>query len=266
MSDSLPSYIEGRIRQRPPTGWPIVRGSTPVVAFGDLSRSTVATLGWNPSKLEFLGNNGRELAGEERRLETLASLDENDLECASHQSVRRVFHACSGYFHRRPYRWFNPLEKVLRSAGASYYDGSACHIDLVQWATDPVWGKLSQSHQRTFLAADLPFLERQLSQESIQVLLLNGKGIVSAYRELLHGRLLESSVPEHSRLRLFSGRDPRGFIVIGWNINLQSSFGVSNYEIGAIGSAVKNAFAVESPRHRTTRTPSPSEKEDTSST
>jgi hypothetical protein len=127
-------------------------------------------------------------------------------------------------------------------------------------------GKALASHQKAFLSADLPFLERQLSQESIQVLLLNGKGIVSAYQELLHGRLLESSVPEHARLKLFSGRDPRGFLVIGWNINLQSSFGVSNYEIGAIGSAVKNAFAAEPPRHRTTQAPPPSEKEDTSST
>jgi hypothetical protein len=246
VAETPPDYIEARIRQHPPEGIPIVYGSTPVIAFGDVRKSLVATLGWNPSKLEFLGNDGRELVGNERRLETLASIHEPDLARASDESVRRVFRACNTYFKRRPYRWFSSLEKVLKHVGASYYDGSACHLDLVQWATDPVWGKLSRTHQSQLLKADLPFLNQQLSQENIRVLLLNGRGIVSAYRELLHGTLLESSIPGHSRLSLFTGHDSRGFMVIGWNINLQSSFGVSNYEIEAIGSAVRERFAIES--------------------
>ena len=37
---------------------------------------------------------------------------------------------------RNPYSWFNPLEALLNAAaGASYYKRSACHLDLVQWAT-----------------------------------------------------------------------------------------------------------------------------------
>jgi hypothetical protein len=42
---------------------------------------------------------------------------------------------------RNPYRrWFDPLDQALRAAfGVSYYAGTACHLDLVQWATTPVW-------------------------------------------------------------------------------------------------------------------------------
>jgi hypothetical protein len=35
------------------------------------------------------------------------------------------------------------LDVLLSQAvGVSYSSRIACHLDLVQWATDPVWGKL----------------------------------------------------------------------------------------------------------------------------
>src|SRR5690242_3216268 len=129
----IPDYIEARTRQHPPAT--ALVGSTPVIAFGDVCKSTVATLGWNPSKIEFLDRNGNYLVEDKRRLETLASLGENDLVAASNDSVRRVFQGCNNYFHRHPYHWFNKLEKILKHVGVSYYDGSACHLDFVQWAT-----------------------------------------------------------------------------------------------------------------------------------
>lgn len=141
----MPQYIEARIRKRQPAGGVVVEGSTPVVAFGDVNKSKVATLGWNPSKQEFLDGSGNELEGDDRRLETLRSIGVNDLADAPVEFVSRVFEGCCNYFNRRPYsRWFNKLERVLRQVDASYYDGSACHLDLVQWATDPVWGKLPE--------------------------------------------------------------------------------------------------------------------------
>jgi hypothetical protein len=57
---------------------------------------------------------------------------------------------CAAYFQRNPYRrWFDPLDELLRAGvGASFYDGTACHLDLVQWATDPVWGQMSDERAR----------------------------------------------------------------------------------------------------------------------
>jgi hypothetical protein len=37
-------------------------------------------------------------------------------------------------------KWFDQMEEfVLTNTGYSYFDGTACHLDLIQWATDPVW-------------------------------------------------------------------------------------------------------------------------------
>ena len=234
----IPDYIAERIRRAPPPGVRVVARSTPVIAFGDVRRSKVATLGWNPSKLEFLDNSGMLLDGS-RRLETTASLIADGLALDSPEAITRVFEACNGYFQLRPYRrWFDVLEKVLRHVGASYYDGSACHLDLVQWATDPVWGKLQEHEQRTLLKSDIPFLSEQLAQENIRVLLLNGAGIMQAYQSHLSGHLIEVTESANGRLRVFTNRPNPNLTVVGWNINLQSSWGVSNEEIGSIGKQV----------------------------
>jgi hypothetical protein len=140
----IPSYIEDRIRRPPPPNSSVVPGSTPVLSFGDAQRATVATLGLNPSRVEFLDRHGNELTGDSRRLATHISLETSDLITAPIEIVSKVLEDCNGYFHRNPYRrWFDQLHPVLTACGASYYDGSACHLDLVQWATDPTWGKLT---------------------------------------------------------------------------------------------------------------------------
>ena len=47
----------------------VIRWSSPVPSFGDLSRSRVATLGLNPSNREFVDPDGQELSGAERRFQ-----------------------------------------------------------------------------------------------------------------------------------------------------------------------------------------------------
>jgi hypothetical protein len=235
----MPDYIEARIRQRRPAGGAVVAGSTPVVAFGDVRRSKVATLGWNPSKREFLDKHGNELEGSERRLETLKSIGVSDPAGVPVEFAHRVFEGCCNYFHRQPYGWFNKLERVLKQVDASYCDGSACHLDLVQWATDPVWGKLPKIEKTKLIDADLPFLKQQLAQERFELLLLNGTGIMDAYEKHLGGKLSEISLSDPGRLKLFAGIGAAGMKVIGWNINLQSSRGVSNEEIDKVAAAVR---------------------------
>jgi hypothetical protein len=52
---------------------------------------------------------------------------------------------CNSYFHGNPYSWFARLEEVLQAIGASYYEDTACHLDLTQWATDPTWNGLHRN-------------------------------------------------------------------------------------------------------------------------
>jgi hypothetical protein len=129
---NVPPYIVEPLRATVPHSSSVVLGSTPVVAFGECRSARVATLGLNPSRQEFLDQNGRELTGADRRFETLRSLGATRLEDAGDSTIRRVFDGCCGYFFRNPYRrWFDQLENIIRPLGASYYDGSACHLDLV---------------------------------------------------------------------------------------------------------------------------------------
>jgi transposase-like protein len=159
---AIPPYVLERVRRSIPPSSMVVPGSTPVVAFGNARRATVATLGLNPSRVEFLDRHGQEFTESQRRLETCRSLGVAQLADAPDDIVERVVAGCDGYFQRNPYwRWFLPLEQVLQGVGVSYTDGSACHLDLIQWATDPVWGKLptrqdavveSSSRRRTMKA------------------------------------------------------------------------------------------------------------------
>ena len=143
MMPHVPSYISDRVRQRLPSGLPVVPGSTPVVAFGDVQKARVATLGLNPSKIEFLDNSGNELAGDQRRLETLASLGVSDLEHASDDLVVRCSTAATRISMPPVPMVQHVGEGAPRDRHVILLTGSACHLDLVQWATDPTWGKLS---------------------------------------------------------------------------------------------------------------------------
>jgi hypothetical protein len=89
-----------------------------------------------------------------------------------------VLQDCNTYFDRRRYcRWFDQLVPILAACGGSYYDHSACHLDLVQWATDPTWRSLRPaSLRKKLIADDARFLQQQLRNENIQLLLVNGTG------------------------------------------------------------------------------------------
>src|SRR5438477_512425 len=55
------------------------------------------------------------------------------------------------------------------------FDRSACHLDLVQWATHPIWGGLDDVVRARLLAADRPFLVRQLEREQYRTVVVNGR-------------------------------------------------------------------------------------------
>jgi hypothetical protein len=227
----IPDYIEKRLRAAPPDGCGVVPGSTPVVAFGNPTVARVATLGLNPSRQEFLDRSGRELNGSRRRFETLTSLALVNLKTAPNESLLAVLTACNEYFNRNPYRaWFDQLDAILRAVHASYYDKTACHLDLVQWATDPTWNTLSNNARKTLLAADQSFFLDQLRRESIQLLLLNGSGVIRQVQQTLDRPLQEETFRVFVRsvtTRFFAGTIA-GVPVVAWSTNLQSSFGVTN--------------------------------------
>jgi hypothetical protein len=232
MTNQIPAYIEQRIRRPVPSDAHIVPGSTPVVSFGNALTAAAATIGLNPSRVEFCDKNGMALCGPSRRLATHSSLGTSDLTEASIEEICRVFEECNDYFQQNPYRkWFDSLEPFLNVFNASYYDGSACHLDLVQWATDPTWGRLKPAHiRKKLLANDAPFLVEQLRRENIRTILVNGMTVLQQLKRLLLIEF-EELTPivglSHRDTRLFYGEVFDGVRVVGWSTNLQSSWGVT---------------------------------------
>lgn len=239
-----------------PEGFHIIAGSTPVVAFGDFLNARVATLGLNPSRVEFQTSPGGGLLPEkDRRLATMDSLKLSSLPAATNEQVAEAVAQCCNYFQRNPYRkWFDQLDRLLQTAtGTSYYEGTACHLDLVQWATDPVWGKIqSRDVRNALLAADRGFLRAQLEQEHIEVVLLNGRGVVEAVTkafELPFELRPDVSVGGKSssilRARAF------GAVFLGWSKNFQSSYGMTNALREAIAVRIREEVETTKPRPRT---------------
>jgi len=225
-------YIEQRLRRPVPCNCNVVAGSTPVLSFGPARIAQVATLGLNPSRIEFLDDDGCELTGGNRRLATHVSLHTTDLVNAHPELLQQIVEDCNAYFQRNPYRrWFDQLERVLQACGASYYDGSACHLDLVQWATDPTWRHLDSAVRANLLAADGPFLVEQLRSENLQLLLVNGMGVIRQLFSSLRCSLKEQSpitINGVRKARIFCGEVFGRVFAIGWSTNLQSSFGVTS--------------------------------------
>ena len=117
--NGIPRYIDDRIRRPFPPDLCVVRGSTPVVAFGNCQSARAATLGLNPSRIEFVDERGVLLKGQKRRLATHESLGMSDLSRAPHETVLQVLEECNTYFQRQPYRqWFDKLEPLLAAVKA----------------------------------------------------------------------------------------------------------------------------------------------------
>lgn len=221
--------------------------------FGDLQNARIATVGINPSNREFANSRGEELGAEDRRLATLNSLGLSSWDQASESEVNAVSAACCGYFDRNPYaQWFNVLDRLLRCAGYSYYGGDACHLDLVAYATHTKWGLLSAATRERMLADGRASLARLLSDSRIETLVLNGRSVVKEFEQMARTEFSRVKV-DGWELPRASGRAVDGYMyqqkissiedfdlgreiyVIGYNHNLQSSFGVTKAVMGGIG-------------------------------
>jgi hypothetical protein len=194
--------IKKRVLERVMTPYPknchIVPYSTPVVSFGNPETSSVATLGINPSSREFLGEGMNLLSSNEKRLVDTEVLGlSSEIESLNAEQAEKVIQGCFDYFETKPYKWFSRLEEyVLSPASASYRSSDdinieqACHLDLIQWATDPVWGNIQDTGvKENLLERDLEFLRFQLTNYKFKKLFLNGQEVVKQFKKLRLAKL-----------------------------------------------------------------------------
>lgn len=239
----------------------VVPWASPVPYFGKIAKARVATVGINPSNLEFVDATGNPLVGPNRRLETLESLRLAAWKEADGQTVRRLARSYSMYFRVNPYRrWFDVLERVLAVGGHSYYDGLAAHIDLVPFATAKKWGSLAVPVQRVLIREGRRPLAELIASSSVDVLVLNGRSVVNAFVESTDSALSVTTA-NHLNLPRAGGKWIQGLRwdgvitqiagydlgrevrVVGFNHNLQSSFGVTKQVMERIGIEVGDLCA-----------------------
>jgi hypothetical protein len=204
----------------------VLTGSLPVVSFGDPSRANVATIGLNPSDSEFMDGD-RWLSGSKRRLHSLVSLEASAPPDLDDEQVRVATQACYDYFTGNWLRtWFGPLEHLLGAAGVgSFLDGSACHLDLVQWATRPKQSRLPTGAWKRLVEADVGFLSWQLATYRPRALLANGSGVVRGLRDaglaqgLSDEYLVFKGKAGPRRMRVWTGRAGASRL-LGWSMPL----------------------------------------------
>ena len=243
-----------RLDSEPMYGTEVIQWSCPVPSFGDPTQAYVATLGINPSNREFLDGGGEELQGQQRRLHTLTSLGIASWSEADARHLDLVIQTSRSYFARNPYsNWFSKLNFVISGLNASYYDspGTACHIDLVPYATAKKWSELSRRQQSYLLNVAQDILGVILRDSPIRILILNGSSVVKRFESVADCRLDSEMMPSWALNREKGPNVPgvafkgsidkfggvyldRSVSVIGFNHNLQGSFGVSSGVLNSI--------------------------------
>ena len=235
-------------------GMDIIPWSCPVPAFGDWLTPKVATLGINPSYREFVDRSGEQLQGPYRRLHTLDSLGIESWSEADARHLELIMDSCRSYFFRNPYdTWFKKLDFAIAGTAVSYYDNpsSACHLDLVPFATIRRWNELSTQQRTSLLSLTGDTLGITLRDSQIRLLVLNGSSVVKAFQSVAGLSLHAKEVPtwslgrrSKSKVRgiAFTGtvrtvsnvKLDREITILGFNHNLQSSYGVTLEVISSI--------------------------------
>jgi len=240
----------------------VISWGCPIPFFGDLTSALVATVGINPSNREFVDVAGRALMGFDRRLPTLASLGINRWGEIDASHLNEIIEACRRYFERNPYdRWFRVLEQILEPSGLTFYGNqpTSCHVDLVPFATKEKWGTLSGFEQTQLLALGADALGRLLRDSSLDLLVLNGRSVVNHFEMMTDSNLSRTLMKSWSLPRdggspvkgvAYSGEISemggvdlgRSIRVVGYNHNLQSSFGVTSRVVSNIGRWLNSLY------------------------
>lgn len=244
--------------ERGPRENDVLAWASPIPLFGSLENARVATLGINPSNREFVTAAGVELEGAARRFHTLTSLGLNSWSELDTRQMDLLLESYQSYFRKNPYDvWFKPLNSVVEGTGFSYYDDSAhaCHLDLVPFATASKWSELRMLQRSALLRLAAGTMGALLRDSSVDVLILNGSGVVREFESVNELALTREERPAWN-LGGGNGRPIAGIaysglvdriagvdlgrqiLVAGFNVNLQSSYGVTRSATRAIADWV----------------------------
>lgn len=234
----------------------LITWAAPIPSFGNIKNSSVATLGINPSNREYVDLSGNELTGYSRRFHTLNSLELTDWKQVKDSHLDLILESCNEYFNVNPYHgWFKALNDLISGTKTSFYNDlrPACHLDLIPYATFSKWTNLSLKQRNALLDHSGVSLGWLIAESSIKTLVLNGQSVINNFEKLSGITLAKEVIPTWS-LKRKSSKDvlgisykgiintvagvklPSEVFVIGFNHNLQSSFGITS----AVKSEITN--------------------------
>lgn len=231
MQNGIPKFLSDRLRRR---GTPAsVPGSLPVLFFGDLFTATIATIGMNPSRREYLSASGQELEGKERRFETLGSLSSRARSLLDDGQVQKAVRRMRGYFDpdKPKYAWFNALTRVIEGMGFSFVRRSATHLDLVQEATDPVWSQWVERDPKTAVAvlhSDLAFLKAEIETFPLRAVVATSARVLQEISAMFATKVEATGTLARVKWTVGVATTRRGPIgIAGWNIPLARATGLN---------------------------------------
>jgi hypothetical protein len=158
---------------------------------------------------------------------------------------------CDLYFSNNPYdTWFKKLDYILSGSRLSYYfpNGNACHLDLVPYATKAKWNELKVNEREYLIDKSRDILSLALRDSCISFLVLNGQAVVDNFEKATNVQFQKYYEPKWDLPRK-SGKSVKGkayiaiiskigdieldrdIKVIGYNHNIQSSYGINNIVI-----------------------------------
>lgn len=215
--------------------------------FGDIFSAKVATVGLNPSDQEYTDPRGELLTESAQRFATLTSLGAPDRSSLSDKQCDEAVRWMQAYYDtgKPVYRWFAPLERLLRGLGVSLGGRTAGHLDLVQEATSPTWSMLTRDERDRLLAADLPFLEWQIRSFPLVAVICNGRSASDHVRRVLNVPIEETGVM--ARTKWWTGHavlDGRRVGFAGWNIPLQRPTGLGAEGEQAMGQLFREKLGL----------------------
>ena len=248
----------------------VITWGSPIICFGNIYESEIATLGINPSNREFVDSNGSELTDENRRFHTLNSLGINTWRKHNEKHISQITESCIEYFNRNPYdNWFKKLDYLISGTGSSYYFpyDNACHLDLIPYATTSKWSELSAIQKSELLNICINTLGNIISKSSINFLVLNGKTVIENLEKSTQIKLIREEQPEWT-LKRNNGTEVKGYsytgyinkianinleynlLVLGYNHKIQSSFGITSEVTLSIRNWITNFITNEKKRQR----------------
>ncbi len=243
----------------------MIHWGSPVPSFGNLSNARVATVGLNPSNREFMDEKGKELQGTARRFHTLRSLGLKSWSDVDARHIRLIIESCYSYFNGNPYdRWFRKLDRIIVGANASFYDPfhAACHLDLIPFATISKWTELTNRQRSLLISISGDTLGLLLRDSQVRILILNGESVVKQFQNIASVHLERYDMATWSLPRRLKS-DVKGIaykgivnnlsgislghnlLVLGYNHNIQSSFGVTSKVIHLISEWIGQEYEEE---------------------